>query len=138
MNKAQLREALIARGFTIPEVKDWSLVSKVEDSIKYDVKFEKDGIFAVGQVKVTGNDTEEEGAVGLNAFAEPEVPFITKLDNFIRSKEVAPIHALVKKEVYDTDKAAVVDVYILTDKTVSKKTFLVRERANTFDYKEIV
>lgn len=137
MTKAELRDDLIADGYTVDIVDNWSLVSNVQEVRKYDVKGEKDGEFFTGQIKVIDEGGENETATALSGFV-PKTSFTDDLKTFTLSKEVGSVYAVVTKEVFTGDEFAIVDVYTLTSSTISKKVFGVKRRAGVFDFKEIV
>lgn len=138
MTKEQLRTAFINAGYTVQKVADWALVSKVENSVKYDFNLEKDGNFITGQIKVIADGTQNEEAEEIKPLLNPPSTFSERLKTFMLSKEVAPVFAVVRTELKEDDAFATVDVYTETDGKVSKKSYAVKERNDTFSFKEIV
>lgn len=140
MTITELVAAKTTEGFNVSAKNLWRLVGEVNNVRKYDVPFERDGQFATAQVKVVdeGLPTEDASVIArLEVPPEPDT-FTTRLDAFMRSMEVAPIFAISRVEVVDADAVATVAVYTESAGKVSRKLYVVRERAGAMAFREIV
>jgi len=132
MNKLELRDSFIAKGWTVEPVVDWRLVSQVEDVEKYDVNVvSPDDTFQTAQVKVIG-----DVATPLGAFKEVPSTFSERLRTFLDTIEVsAGVFAVVVSDTKESDEVATCVAY-MEDGSVAN--YAVKERADTFSFKELV
>jgi len=131
MTKEQLRTEYITKGWTVQEVADWRKVSDVEGVEKYDVNVvSPDNRFGTAQVVVRSDEAVADGLL-----KDKEDSFTDRLRTFVRTLEAGTVFAVSLGDVSDEDCVGIANVYF-TDGT--KKTFVVKERNNTFTYKQLI
>lgn len=139
MNKTELRDSYIAKGWEVQPVANWLKVSEVEGKVKYDVNVvSPDNVFGTAQVVITGDNTPEEATEVLGLWKEKEegATFQERLRTFLNGiEEVASIFAVKTKDVSEKDAVATCSVY-KTDGTT--QTYVVKERDGVITYNALV
>jgi hypothetical protein len=136
MNKAELRDSYVAKGWEVQPVADWRQVSSVEGKVKYDVNVvspKED--FATAQVVVVDDGGAGETAVADGVWKDKEPTFDTRLRDHLATLEAGPVFAVAVVETYGADSVAECKAY-MNDGSV--KDYVVKERNDTFDHKELI
>lgn len=129
----QLIASYEAKGWKV-DVASLRKVSSVSGAEKYDINVvSPTNHFGTAQIVVKDGEAIAYGVLEDTT----DRSFSERLAKFVRSKEAGAIFAISVNETNESDKTAVVTVYSGTT-TVTAKKFIVRERNNTFDFKEII
>ena len=139
MNKVELRDAYVAKGYKVEPVARWIKVSQVETITKYDVNVaDPKGSFYTAQVIVENDGEAGEDAKAAGRWEATPETFEESLDAYLRGAEKGKIFAIVKTQTYPSDQAALVKVYTEeADNTLTTKDYLVRYRASAFSFKPV-
>ena len=113
MNKAQLRDDFIAKGWVVSAVNTWTKVSDIDGVVKYDVGVVSlENNFEIAQVKVVDDGGVSEIATALGAFKDAEVTFQIKLRIYLDTiEQTAGIFAISVVSAYADDSIAVCRAY---------------------------
>lgn len=132
MNKEELRDSYIAKGWEVQPVANWLKVSEVEGKAKYDVNaVSPDNVFGTAQV------VEQNGIATAEGFWKDKADsFEGRLRTYLDTIEAnASIFAISTKTLSARDSVAVCIAY-KEDGTLSE--YVVKERDNTFSFNQLV
>lgn len=140
MNKSELRQSYVDLGYEVEPVATWDKVSEVGSTSKYDVNVvSPNGEFYTAQVIVTDDGQAGEAAEASGRWKSTPARFSEELAAYLRSIENDTVLAIAVTQEYSLDSVALVEAFIkATPTTVSKKTYVVYKRNNTFSYSEVV
>lgn len=136
MNKKQIRDDYVSKGWTIQPVADWNKVSEVDGVVKYDINVvDPDDNFRTVQVKVTGDEQANEDVKPLGALKPSEPDFEQEARTWIRDKEesIPTVFAIAVGKVLPRDEVIEVTAYN-TDNTEQK--YVVKRRGGAFSFQK--
>lgn len=145
-DRSELRSFYTNQGWVVQEVGDWGPPTSAVGVgaarvFFYDVQVvSPDNEFFTAQVVVRNQGTKDEDAKAIGRITNPPAnDFEDALSTFLRAQETGSVYAIARIATYEEDEVAIVLVW--TDgvgATVDEKRYVVKRRADTFTFKEIV
>ena len=139
MNKETLRTSYIDKGWEVQPVADWRLVSAVEGKVKYDVNVASpEDKFGTVQVVVLEDGKVGESSTAGGFWKDAVSDFGSDLRAFLTGKEKGSVYAISVSSTKEQDEVAEVKVYTTVTGGVEVSTYVVKRRADVFDFKQII